>query len=165
VAAAPHAWALLRDRLDPELVQVTWATPERAAAAAQRLRPWPWAVAGEGDAIIKSALPAGRPALFFDASPPAGWQAVATSLSEALHQNLAGLELAPARGLRLAGSVLPGSAPELEALLGAGVSGMAMSPPHRRRARAQLGRLAGAPFRLRSRADRFVLEVADVDAA
>jgi hypothetical protein len=165
VVAAPHAWALLRDRLDSELAQVTWATPEQAAVAGERLRPWPWAVAGEGPASLLAAQPAGRPVLFFDASRPGGWQAATAELSEALHHRLAGLELAPARGLRLAGSVLPGSAPELEALLGAGELGVAMSPPHRRRARMQLRRLPGLPLRLRSCGERLVLEVADVDAA
>jgi len=165
VATGPHAWALLRDRLDTELAQVSWATPDQATAAAHRLRPWPWAMAGEDPAQLRAAAPVGRPVLFFDATGRGGWQATVAELNGALKHCLAGLKLAPARGLQLAGSVLPGNAPELEALLGAGDLGVAMSPRHRRQARMQLRRLAGVPLRLRSHADRLVLEVADVDAA
>src|SRR2546430_7730086 len=49
VSERPHPWVLLRDWLDPELVNVAWLRPRQPVAGLV-----PWLVAGEG-----AAAPAG----------------------------------------------------------------------------------------------------------
>ncbi|MBO0684457.1 MAG: hypothetical protein J2P45_14970, partial [Candidatus Dormibacteraeota bacterium] len=46
ISQQPHPWALLRDRVDGELVSVVWAQPSQVAGAVARLDPGPWLVAG-----------------------------------------------------------------------------------------------------------------------
>src|SRR5262245_6018261 len=43
VSERPHPWAFLRDRLDPDLVTVSWARPADAERAGA-----PWMLAGSG---------------------------------------------------------------------------------------------------------------------
>jgi hypothetical protein len=164
VAASPHPWALLRDRLDPELAAVAWALPGQAAALAAELQPWPWAVAADDVPAGRAATPPGRPILFFVADASGGWDAVAAAVARSLSRRLAGLRLAPERGLELPDGRVVTAAPELEALLGAGEMGLEMVARHRRRAQAQLRRLPGLALGLRSIESRLVLEASQSTA-
>ncbi len=130
----PHPWALLRDRLDPDLVRVAWACP--ADAATSLVREAPWAVAGTGTRPLPDLTSFGG-RLFgcrWVGPPPEGlpvrptllpdWQAVLSDLQGALTRSLRGLRLAPGSGLQLADGSFVSRAPELEALLGAHPAGI-----------------------------------------
>jgi hypothetical protein len=135
VSERPHPWAFLRDRLDPALVTVSWARPaetERSGA--------PWMLAGCGadsgdlcafrDHLLcwrwVGAAPADLPA------PPlrcGDWHELAAAVERALAVRLAGLRLAPGRGLVLPDGTYLSRAAGLEALLGAHPDGLPVSAP------------------------------------
>ena len=172
VSERPHPWAFLRDRLDPDLVTVSWARPAVAGHA-----PAPWMLAGAGveagglsafrDRLLGwwwvGAAPADLPA------PPltcGDWHEVAAAAERALAVRLAGLRLAPARGLVLPdGSYLSGAA-GLEALLGAHPGGIPIGAPTAR-LRAAAGRADallrhhGLPLRVAWHGDRLLLAEPD----
>lgn len=132
VSERPHPWAFLRDRLDPDLVTVSWARPAEAGRTSV-----PWMLAGTGaeaggltafhDRLLcwrwVGAAPPGLPA------PPllsGDWHELAAAVERALAVRLAGLRLAPGCGLVLPdGSYLPRAA-GLEALLAAHPEGLAL---------------------------------------
>jgi hypothetical protein len=135
VTNRPHAWALLRDRLDPALVDVAWTLPaslERAAADAL-----PWAVAGDVSTLPESAWVAMRGrlvAVHWVGLPPPGtptrprlhtdWADLAAALVRSTHASIGGLRLAPAHGLLLPGGRFMHRTAPLEALLGADLEGL-----------------------------------------
>jgi hypothetical protein len=135
VSERPHPWAFLRDRLDPDLVTVSWARPGDSAS---RLVPWMLAGTGRdtgGLAAFRDRLvcwhwvgdaPAGlpvRPHVHDD------WQEVAAAAERALKVHLAGLRLAPGCGLVLPDGAYLSRVAGLEALLGAHPDGIAVGTP------------------------------------
>jgi hypothetical protein len=135
VSERPHPWAFLRDRLDPDLVTVSWARPADAERAGA-----PWMLAGAGghagalsafrDRLLcwrwVGEAPAGLP------SPPLpcnDWHELAAAAERALAVRLAGLRLAPGRGLVLPDGTYLSRAAGLEALLGAHPHGLPVGPP------------------------------------
>ena len=135
VSERPHPWAFLRDRLDPDLVTVSWARPGEAARTAA-----PWLLAGTGadtagleafrDRLVcwhwVGEVPPGLPA---QPHVSGDWQELAVAAERALTTRLAGVRLAPGCGLVLPdGSYLPRAA-GLEALLGAHPDGIAVGTP------------------------------------
>lgn len=166
IADSGHPWAFLRDRLEPRLAAVRWARPGGAevGAAVRSLWPWPWAVAADGP----GGLPASRlpcATLRFDAAGLGGWPATAAELNAVLGRPLAGVRLAPSRGLALPDGRLASYVPELEALLGAGGEGLVLGSRQRRRAAEQLAKLGWSGLRLVDHGGRLALEAGDVDAA
>jgi len=159
VSERPHPWAFLRDRLDPDLVTVSWARPAEAGSVAT-----PWMLAGSGTG--RSALTAFRDRLlcwrWVGAAPadlPApplpcrDWHELAASVERALAVRLAGLRLAPCRGLVLPGGSYVSRAAGLEALLGAHPNGLQVGAPSARlrAAAARAGELLrrhGVPLRV-----------------
>jgi hypothetical protein len=147
VSERPHPWAFLRDRLDPDLVTVSWARPAEAGRAAT-----PWMLAGSGpqacglsafrDRLLcwrwVGAVPAGLPA-----SPlrSLDWQELAAAAERALAVRLGGLRLAPGRGVVLPDGSYLSRAASLEALLGAHPDGLPVPAPTAR-LRAAVARAA-----------------------
>ncbi|MDQ6747502.1 MAG: hypothetical protein M3010_05275 [Candidatus Dormibacteraeota bacterium] len=124
-------FAALRPEVDPAMVQLTWTTPDELPAAIAAAVPWPWAVSGSGNRLDGSAVNAlrGMPVLWFwlgspPAAAPAGtrqhdrWRGLLDDLRTCLARNVAGVRLAPNRGLLdgVGGLIL---SPELEGLLAA----------------------------------------------
>jgi hypothetical protein len=135
VSDRPHPWAFLRDRLDPDLVTVSWARPAEAGHASA-----PWMLAGAG--AHAGALAAFRDRLLCwrwvgDAPPelPApplasgDWHELAAAAERALAVRVAGLRLAPGRGLVLPDGSYLSRAAGLEALLGAHPDGLPVAAP------------------------------------
>jgi len=135
VVERPHAWALLRDRLDPALVRVAWSLPATLPAALAAALPW--ALAADLPALPESALQAlsGRlVALHWVGTPPAGlptrpllhadWADLAADLECRLRADVGGLRLAPSNGLRLPGGGYLRHTALLEVLIGAHPEGL-----------------------------------------
>jgi hypothetical protein len=135
VTDRPHAWALLRDRLDPALADVAWTLPaslERTAGDAL-----PWAVAGDVGTLPESAWAPMRGrlvAVHWVGQPPPGtptrprlhadWADLAAALLRSTQASIGGLRLAPANGLLLPGGRFLHRTAPLEALLGADPEGL-----------------------------------------
>ncbi len=147
VSERPHPWAFLRDRLDPELVTVSWARPSEAGAHAT-----PWMLAGAGEAAglagfagqllcwrwvgpVPADLPAPTPRR-------QDWHQVAADAERALAVRLGGLRLAPGRGLILPDGAYLSRAAALEVLLAAHPDGLRV-PACGPRLRAAVRRSAG----------------------
>lgn len=135
VSERPHPWAFLRDRLDPDLVTVSWARPAEADRAGA-----PWMLAGAG--AHAGALSAfrdrllswrwvGQPPPDLPATPLAcgDWHELAAAAERALGVRLAGIRLAPGRGLVLPDGSYLSRASGLEALLGAHPDGLPFATP------------------------------------
>jgi hypothetical protein len=166
VSERPHPWALLRDRLDPELVQVAWAPPDRLATVLTRHLAGVWTVAGDatmpGNAF---AILGGRlVAVLWVGHPPPGmplcplahqtWGELASHLARVLSTGVHGLRLAPGRGILLPGGDRLMGAFALEALLAAHPAGLRLEGDQRRglaAARRGLAR-SGLPLRVSCRA-------------
>jgi hypothetical protein len=147
VSERPHPWAFLRDRLDPDLVTVSWARPAEAGRLGA-----PWMLAGSGahpgalsafrDRLLcwrwVGAVPTGLPA---PALLCGDWHELAGAVERALTVRLGGLRLAPGRGLVLPDGSYLSRASGLEALLGAHPDGLPVGPPTAR-LRAAAGRAA-----------------------
>jgi hypothetical protein len=174
VSERPHPWAFLRDRLDPDLVTVSWARPAEAERAGA-----PWMLAGSGphaslaafaDRLLcwrwVGAVPAGLPV------PPllcGDWHEVAAAAERALAVRLAGIRLAPGRGLVLPDGSYLSRATGLEALLGAHPDGLPVrAPTARLRAAAahvaELLRRHRLPLRVAWEGGRVALAEADAAA-
>jgi hypothetical protein len=136
VSERPHPWAFLRDRLDPDLVTVAWARPVAGAPGAA-----PWMLAGDaseapsGLGRLRDHLlcwrwigppPDGLPAA---PVPCADWQALAAEAERGLGARVAGLRLAPGRGLILPDGAYLRGAPALEALVAAHPGGVPVGAP------------------------------------
>jgi hypothetical protein len=135
VSERPHPWAFLRDRLDPDLVTVSWVRPAEAGRAAA-----PWMLAGAGadtgdlsrfrDRLLGwwwvGIPPAGLPA---PPLPCGDWHELAAAAERALAVRLAGVRLAPGRGLVLPDGTYLSHAAGLEALLGAHPGGLLVGAP------------------------------------
>ena len=170
VAPRPHPWAMLRDRLDPELVAVSWARPEGPAGA-----PAPWMIAGTGADLPAGLADADRlGACCWVGPPPPGlpvlpapcpdWRTLAAEVQRRLAVRLAGLRLAPGCGLALPDRYLAGL-PELEALLAAHPDGIELAggpaPAQVAAARLRRGlRRHGLPLVLQRRGARLVMVAA-----
>jgi hypothetical protein len=177
ISPRPHAWALLRDLLDPALVSVDWRAP--AALEPLRASP-PWALAGDLTTLSPASLRhwRGRPvAVHWVGSPPAGlpaqprlhgdWRELAAALARGLQARLAGLRLAPSHGLLLPGGRFLRQTESLEVLLAVHPEALELSGPrsalraNTRRVRKLLERagvpieleVAGASLRLREKDD------------
>jgi hypothetical protein len=163
VAERPHAWALLRDRLDPALARVAWSLPSALPTAlADGL---PWALAGDVPFLPGEALKDLRGhlvAAHWVGEPPAGlptrarlhpgWAGLATALERGLEARVGGLRLAPSHGLLLPGGRYLRQTASLEVLIGAHPEGLELaSAPSplspARRLRNTLER-TGAPLEL-----------------
>jgi hypothetical protein len=153
VSERPHPWAFLRDRLDPELVTVSWSRPAQAGHLAAA----PWMLAADCDSAA-GLLPfadhllcwrwVGAPPSGLPVTPPArpDWRSLAEDAERALAVRLAGLRLAPGAGVVLPdGSYLSRTA-GLEALLAAHPDGLAVAGPSPR-LRAAARRVAGLLLR------------------
>jgi hypothetical protein len=132
-------FAALRPQLDDAMVQVTWVTPDELAGAADDAIPWPWAIAGRGDKLPADAVrrldglpvlwywlgsaPAAAPAA---TRPHAKWRELLVDLQDCLARTVAGVRLAPNRGLVAPDQSLVLSA-ELEGLLGAAPATLRLS--------------------------------------
>jgi hypothetical protein len=163
VSERPHPWAFLRDRLDPDLVTVSWARP---ADAGRHGAPWMLAGAGACADGNLASLAAFRDRLLcwrWVGPPPSDlpvaplpcrdWHQVAADAERALAARVGGVRLAPGCGLVLPGGAYLPRAAGLEALLGAHPDGLAVGPPTRRlraaAARADdLLRRHGLPLRI-----------------
>lgn len=137
IADQPHSWAMLRDRLDPELAHVAWARPDEAAGVIAALDPGPWVVAGGPSQLPDSALGAMRGLLFalhWVGEPPPGlplrprrhdsWRELAGEIERLLAICVGGLRLAPKRGLLLPDGRYVGRTGDLEALIAAYPQGL-----------------------------------------
>jgi len=148
VSERPHPWAFLRDRLDPDLVTVSWARPAEARHTSA-----PWMLAGAGaDPAGLSAFrdrllcwrwvgdaPGGLPV---PPLPCRDWHELAAAAERALAVRLAGLRLAPGCGLVLPDGSYVSRAAGLEALLAAHPQGLPVGAPTAR-LRAAADRIAG----------------------
>lgn len=135
VSERPHPWALLRDRLDPELVRVAWARPAQAPAALAT-SPAPWMLAGTGSELAPASLAPLRgrllrcawvgaaPELPVRSSVHPDWRDLAADVERRLAARLAGLRLAPGCGLVLPNGSYLARCPELEVLLTAHPDGV-----------------------------------------
>jgi hypothetical protein len=177
----PHAWALLRDRLDPSLVEVAWRP---AAFGTSPLAPPPWALAGDLGAIPMGLLEQLRGhlvAVHWVGARPAGlparprlhrdWQELANALDQSLRACTAGLRLAPAHGVLLPGGRFLRQTGPLEVLMGLHPEGLELTDPDgalgaaARRIRRLLER-TGAPLELRIAGSNLrLVEKSDVGAA
>jgi hypothetical protein len=132
-------FAALRPQLDAAMVQVTWVTPDELPAAADDAVPWPWAIAGRGDKLPADAVRRleGLPVLWYwlgnaplaapaGTRPHAKWRELLTDIQDCLARTVAGVRLAPNRGLVAPDQSLVLSA-ELEGLLGAAPSALKLS--------------------------------------
>jgi hypothetical protein len=139
VAERPHAWALLRDRLDPALARVAWTLPSTLAAAVEK--GLPWALAGDVDRLPESALASLRGQLVaahWVGQPPPGlptlarrhgdWADLANSVGESLGVRVGGLRLAPSHGLLLPGGRFLRQTAALEVLVSAHPEGLELAP-------------------------------------
>jgi hypothetical protein len=138
VAERPHAWALLRDRLDPSLARVAWSVPTAVSRAlADGL---PWALAGDVPFLPSNALEDLRGhlvAAHWVGEPPAGlptrarlypdWADLAAALGRSLQTRVAGLRLAPSHGVLLPGGRYLRQTASLEVLLGAHPEGLELA--------------------------------------
>jgi hypothetical protein len=164
ISRRPHAWALLRDRLDPALVSVDWKDP--AALRSLSACSPPWALAGDLPIVPPTSLRhwRGRPvAVHWVGSPPPGlparprlhndWRELAAALARGLQARLAGLRLAPMHGLLLPGGRFLRQTESLEVLLAVHPEGLELTGPGSallataRRVRTLLER-AGVPVEL-----------------
>ncbi len=164
ISRRPHAWALLRDRLDPSLVSVDWRDPD-ALRSLGACSP-PWALAGDLPMLPPTSLRhwRGRPvAVHWVGSPPPGlparprlhadWRELAAALARGLQARLAGLRLAPLHGLLLPGGRFLRQTESLEVLLSVHPEGLELTGTGSallvtaRRVRRLLER-AGAPVEL-----------------
>jgi hypothetical protein len=138
VAQRPHAWALLRDRLDPALARVAWSVPTALPAAlADGL---PWALAGDVPLLPAQALEDLRShlvAAHWVGEAPAGlptrarlhpdWVELAAALGRSLQTRVGGLRLAPSHGLLLPGGRYLRQTASLEVLIGAHPDGLELA--------------------------------------
>ena len=182
ISRRPHAWALLRDRLDPTLVSVDWRDPD-ALQSLGACSP-PWALAGDLPTVPPTSLRhwRGRPvAVHWVGSPPPGlparprlhadWRELTAALARGLQARLAGLRLAPLHGLLLPGGRFLRQTGPLEVLMGLHPDGLELTDPDgalgaaARRIRRLLER-TGAPLELRLAGSSFrLVEKSDVGAA
>lgn len=173
VSATPHPWAMLRDRLDPELVAVAWAPPDAAPAPSGP----PWLIAGSGAELPRGLGADGRLVGCCWVGPPppglparpascADWRGLAAEVQRRLAVRVAGVRLAPGAGLALAGRYLSGVG-ELEALLAAHPEGIELDARRARIAAARVRRVLSRhrlPLTLVRRGSRLAL-VTHVGAA
>jgi hypothetical protein len=142
LAEHPYPWALLRDRLEGELLWVAWAPPGTA------LPVHPWMLAGAG---AVSPPPLSHLSLVeWVGTPPSlpiqplvrtAWAELAADVERRLACRLAGLRLAPGCGLVLPdGAYLSGTG-ELEVLLAAAPDGLDVEPAAARDAARRLSGL------------------------
>lgn len=152
VSDRPHPWAFLRDRLPADLVTVAWTRPAEAGAAIAELGRPPWMLAGTGQEPLTglSAL-RGRlygcrwvgPAPDRLPTPPVvrdDWRAIAADVERGLASNVAGLRLAPGRGVLMPDGSYLWRTSDLEALLAAHPGGLTVEAGAPA-LRAALGRL------------------------
>jgi hypothetical protein len=151
VAERPHAWALLRDRLDPALARVAWSLPI-AVPTALADGP-PWALAGDVPLLPSQALEDLRGhlvAAHWVGEPPAGlptrarlypdWADLAAALGRSLEARVGGLRLAPSHGLLMPGGRYLRQTAPLEVLIGAHPEGLelpSVAPPTLRTSRGE----------------------------
>jgi hypothetical protein len=173
VTQRPHAWALLRDRLDPALVYVAWTLPASLESAARTALPW--ALAGDLASLPERACepmrgrlvavhwvgeqPAGLPTR---PRPHADWADLLATLRMGLGSCVGGLRLAPAHGVQLPDGRFMRRTGPLEALLAAHPEGLELgdSWPNPGAARRQLRSLimrTGAAVELLSEGRRLRL--------
>jgi hypothetical protein len=176
VSERPHPWAYLRDRLDADLVTVSWARPAEAGRQGA-----PWMVAGAGTdgagvAALRHRLLGWRwvgpapPGLPVPARPCRDWHQVAADAERGLAVRLAGVRLAPGSGLVLPdGSYLSGTA-GLEVLLAAHPEGLQVAASTSRlradvRRTAELIRRHRLPLHLTWDAGRLALAETETEDA
>jgi hypothetical protein len=177
----PHAWALLRDRLDPALVEVAWRAPAAGSTPSGAV---PWALVGDLAAISAGEIEQMRGrliAVHWVGTPPAGlparprlhrdWRELAEALGRSLQACAAGLRLAPTHGLMLPGGRFLRQTGPLEVLLGLHPEALELNDadgalgPTARRIRRLLDR-AGAPLELQvAGVSLRLVEKSDVGAA
>jgi hypothetical protein len=135
VTRRPHAWALLRDRLDPALLYVAWTLPASLESAVRAALPW--ALVGDVPTLpegacepIRGRLVAvhwvGEPSPGLPTRPRryADWGDLLAAVGNGLRACVGGLRLAPAHGLQLPGGRFMQQTAPLEALLGAHPEGL-----------------------------------------
>jgi hypothetical protein len=170
VSERPHPWAFLRDRLDPDLVTVSWVRPGDAARPAA-----PWMLAGAGPDAGGTAAYRDRLLCWRWVGPaPADlpiaplscpdWHHVAADAERALAVRLAGVRLAPGRGLVLPDGAYLSGAADLEVLLACHPEGLAVGASCARlragvRRSEELLRRHGLPLRVTWTGDRLALTV------
>lgn len=142
-------FAALRPELDGAMLQVSWSDVAGCAGRVVEYRPWPWAVCGTGVGPDPTAVAAviRRPVIWFWLGtaprwfPPHGrvharWRDLLADVRTCLDRSLAGVSLAPNRGLIGPGRELVLS-PELEALVASSPTPVTMA----RRAEGPLNRV------------------------
>ncbi len=142
LADRPHPWALLRDRLEGELLRVAWAPPCTA------LPVHPWVLAGTGT-VPPPALSRLSLVEWVGTPPPlsirplvrATWAELAADVERRLACRLAGMRLAPGCGLMMADGDYLSRTGELEVLLAAGAEGLDLEPAAARGAARRLRRV------------------------
>ena len=164
-------FAALRPVLESEMLQVWWASTATAEEVTGRCVPWPWGIAGVGNAGLPAPVLklAGLPVLWFWMGQlPGGlpaharshdrWPALADDVRRSVARAVGGVRLASNRGLVSPVGELVLS-PALEGLLCSPVP-MHLTAASRRAASLVLGR-SGLPLRLVSDAGLTHLEAAD----
>ena len=143
VTQRPHAWALLRDRLDPALVYVAWTLPASLEDTARAALPW--ALACDLASLPERACEpmrdrlvgmhwVGEPAASLPTRPRlhADWADLVATLGAGLRSCVGGLRLAPAHGLQLPGGRFMRHTAALEVLLAAHPEGLELGDSWKR---------------------------------
>jgi hypothetical protein len=179
VTQRPHAWALLRDRLDPALVYVAWTLPASLEDAVRAALPW--ALACDVTSLPERACEPMRGrlvAVHWVGEPVAGlptrprphadWADLVAALGQGLRACVGGLRLAPAHGLQLPGGRFMQHTAPLEVLLAAHPEGLELGESWTRqgamtRHLQNLLQMTGAPVELVCEGRR--LRLVEVDRA
>lgn len=174
VTQRPHAWALLRDRLDPALVYVAWTLPASLEATTRAALPWALAcdlatlpeTACEplrGHLVALHWVGKAAPGLPTRPLPHADWTDLLAALARGLRSSVGGLRLAPAHGLQLPGGRFMQRTEPLEVLVATHPEGLELSeswgrpPAVATRQVRNLLRKTGAPIELLSEGRRLRL--------
>jgi hypothetical protein len=121
----PHPWAVLRDRLDPDMVRVAWL-PAAPPPPGSHF----WGLVGEG--LLPIGLKAWPAIVWWVGSAPpelpqarhcTSWNEVAHAVSQALQIQMGAVRLAPICGLIVNGRQVS-RCPQLESLLAAMPQGL-----------------------------------------
>lgn len=139
IAERPQLAAAVREQVAPQLSLVRWLAPSSLDVEWPRIRPWPWVVVGTGPVPeVLSREERLRPLVVSwlgsaeDAAPGwirhPDWPSLSAWLGRLGRRRVAGLRLAPYRGVRLPGGTELVPAAALESLLAAHPRGLAPNP-------------------------------------
>lgn len=125
-----NLYAALREMIPADRADIFWAGPDELEALLEQIQPWPWAIVSDESDIpdaLAAACRANPVITFWLKAAPEGlpastiahtrWKDLAGDIASRLDNSVAGLRLAPFKGVLLPdGTVL--RSPALEALIG-----------------------------------------------